>query len=56
MKMQSDPLNHEPQERKEWAEPVTAVLMALTTLSTATGVLFVVVSRLFGDRFKPKTS
>jgi len=55
MKRQSDPLNQE-QERKKWMEPVTAVLMALTTLSTATGVFFVVVSRLFGNRFKLKTS
>jgi hypothetical protein len=30
--------------------------MALTTLSTATGVFFVVVGRLFGNRFKLKTS
>ncbi len=56
MKRQSDPLNQEPQERKKWVEPVTAVLMALTTLSTATGVFFVVVSRLFSNRFKLKTS
>ena len=56
MKRQSDPLNHESQERKKWAESVTAVLMALTTLSTATGVFFVVVSRLFGNGFKLKTS
>ena len=36
--MQSDPAaapNREPQERKRWVEPVTAVLMALATLSTA---------------------
>jgi len=56
MKRQSDPLNQEQRERKKWVEPVTAVLMALTTLSTATGVFFVVVSRLFGNRFKLKTS
>src|SRR5437016_5129654 len=35
---------------------IWALLMALTTLSTATGVFFVVVSRLFGNRFKLKTS
>ena len=77
--------NREPQEKKKWVEPVTALLMALATLSTAwcsyqsaawtrqsnrlmnefnalerragpmcglsTGVFFVVVSRLFGNRF-----
>ena len=48
--------NREPQEKKKWVEPVTALLMALATLSTATGVFFVVVSRLFGNRFKLKTS
>ena len=38
MKMQSDPAgspNQEPPEKKRWVEPVTAVLMALATLSTA---------------------
>ena len=54
MKRQSDPLNQEPQERKKWVEHV--FLMALATLSTATGVFFVVVSRLFGNGFKLKTS
>src|SRR4029453_5461460 len=36
--MRSDlqaPLNQEPQEKKKWVEPVTALLMALATLSTA---------------------
>ncbi len=59
MKKRSDPAaspNQELQEKKRWVEPVTALLMALTTLSTATGVFFVVVSRLFGNRFKLKTS
>jgi len=59
VKRQSDPAgssNQEPQEKKKWVEPVTALLMALTTLSRATGVFFVVVSRLFGNRFKLKTS
>src|SRR5207248_1999612 len=41
---------------QKWVEPVAAVLMALTTLSRATGVFFVVVSRLFSTRFKLKTS
>ena len=57
VKMRSDPAgssNREPQEKKKWVEPV--FLMALATLSTATGVFFVVVSRLFGNRFKLKTS
>jgi len=57
VKRQSDPAgssNREPQEKKKWVEPV--FLMALATLSTATGVFFVVVSRLFGNRFKLKTS
>jgi hypothetical protein len=38
MKMRSDPAgspNREPQEKKRWVEPVTALLMALATLSTA---------------------
>src|SRR6188472_2017607 len=38
MKRRSDPAglpNREPQERKAWVEPVTALLMALATLSTA---------------------
>ena len=38
MKMRSDPAgspNQEPQEKKRWVEPVTALLMALATLSTA---------------------
>ncbi len=48
--------NREPPEKKRWVEPVTALLMALATLSTATRVFFVVVSRLFGNRFKLKTS
>jgi hypothetical protein len=48
--------NGEPREKKKWVEPVAAVLMALTMLSTATGVFFVVVSRLFSTRFKLKTS
>ena len=93
MKRRSDPEgspNREPQKKKKWVEPVTALLMALATLSTAwcsyqsaawtrqsnrlmnefnalerregllcglsTGVFFVVVSRLFGNRFKLKTS
>ena len=59
MKKRSDPAaspNQELQEKKRWVEPVTALLMALTTLSAATGVFFVVVSRLFGNRFKLKTS
>jgi len=56
MKRQSDPLNQEPQERKKWVEPVSALLMACATLSSATGVFFVVVSRLFINRFKLKTS
>ena len=59
MKRRSDPAgspNQGPQEKKRWVEPVTALLMALATLSTATGVFFVVVSRLFGNRFKLKTS
>jgi len=59
MTTRSDPAgspNREAQEKKKWVEPVTAVLMALATLSTATGVFFVVVSRLFGNRFKLKTS
>ena len=57
VKRQSDPAgssNREPQEKKKWVEHV--FLMALATLSTATGVFFVVVSRLFGNRFKLKTS
>jgi hypothetical protein len=36
--MRSDPAgspNREPQEKKRWVEPVTALLMALATLSTA---------------------
>src|SRR6476646_9553147 len=36
--MRSDPAgspNQEPQEKKRWVEPVTALLMALATLSTA---------------------
>src|SRR5438105_15789645 len=36
--MRSDPAgspNREPQERKRWVEPVTALLMAFATLSTA---------------------
>jgi hypothetical protein len=48
--------NGEPPEKQKWVEPVAAVLMALTTLSRATGVFFVVVSRLFSTRFKLKTS
>jgi len=59
MKRGSDLLassNRLPQEKKKWVEPVAALLMALATLSTATGVFFVVVSRLFGNRFKLKTS
>ena len=48
--------NEEPQEKQKWVEPVAAVLMALATLSTATGVFFVVVRRLFRTRFKLKTS
>ena len=38
MKTQSDPptaSTREPQEKKKWVEPVTALLMALATLSTA---------------------
>ncbi len=38
VKRQSDPpgsSNREPQEKKKWVEPVTALLMALATLSTA---------------------
>src|SRR5213592_1384408 len=38
MKKRSDPAaspNREPQEKKRWVEPVTALLMALATLSTA---------------------
>jgi len=38
VKMRSDPAgspNQEPQEKKRWVEPVTALLMALATLSTA---------------------
>ncbi|MBO0695576.1 MAG: hypothetical protein J2P56_05685 [Verrucomicrobia bacterium] len=38
MKTQSDPPaepNSEPQQKKKWVEPVTALLMALATLSTA---------------------
>jgi hypothetical protein len=38
MKMRSDPAgspNRESQEKKRWVEPVTALLMALATLSTA---------------------
>jgi hypothetical protein len=59
MKRGSDLLassNRPPQEKKKWVEPVAALLMALATLSTATGVFFVVVSRLFGNRFKLRTS
>ncbi len=40
MKRGSDLLassNRPPQEKKKWVEPVAALLMALTTLSTATG-------------------
>ena len=51
MKRQSDlpaASNKEPREKKKWVEPVTALLMALATLSTATGVSFAVVIRLFG--------
>src|SRR4029079_9336907 len=36
--MRSDPVgspNQKPQEKKRWVEPVTALLMALATLSTA---------------------
>src|SRR6476660_7997871 len=32
---QADSPNQEPQEKKRWVEPVTALLMALATLSTA---------------------
>jgi hypothetical protein len=38
VKMRSDSAgspNQEPQEKKRWVEPVTALLMALATLSTA---------------------
>jgi hypothetical protein len=59
MKTQSDlppGSTREPREKKKWVEPVAAVLMALATPSTATGVFFVVVGRPSGDRFKPKTS
>jgi hypothetical protein len=49
-------MSRERNERKQWVGSVGAVLMALATPSTATGVFFVVVGRLFGDRFKPKTS
>jgi hypothetical protein len=38
MNMRSDPVgspNRDPQEKKRWVEPVTALLMALATLSTA---------------------
>src|SRR5437763_11323119 len=38
MKRRSDPAgsaNREPQAKKKWVEPVTALLMALATLSTA---------------------
>src|SRR5436309_9139221 len=38
MKRRSDPAgspNREPQKKKKWVEPVTALLMALATLSTA---------------------
>ncbi len=38
MNMRSDPAgspNREPQEKKQWVEPVAAILMALATLSTA---------------------
>jgi len=38
VKMRSDPVgspNQKPQEKKRWVEPVTALLMALATLSTA---------------------
>jgi hypothetical protein len=59
VKRQSDlpaTANEEPREKQKWVEPVTTVLMALTPVSTATGVFFVVVSRLFGNRFKLKTS
>ena len=38
MSIRSDlqaPSNQEPQEKKKWVEPVTALLMALATLSTA---------------------
>jgi hypothetical protein len=38
VKRRSDPAgspNREPQEKKKWVEPVTALLMALATLSTA---------------------
>jgi hypothetical protein len=47
--------NGEPPEKQKWIELVAAVLMALMTLCTATGVFFVVGSRLFGNRFKLKT-
>ncbi len=88
MKRRSDPAgsaNREPQKKKKWVEPVTALLMALAWCSyqsaawtrqsnrlmnefnalerregllcgLSTGVSFVVVSRLFGNRFKLKTS
>jgi hypothetical protein len=59
VKTESDPptaLDRKPREKKKWVEPVAALLMALATLSTATGVFFVVVSRLFYTRFKLKTS
>jgi hypothetical protein len=59
MKTQSDPpttSDRAAAEKKKWVEPVAALLMALTTLSTATGVFFIVVSRLFCTRFKLKTS
>jgi hypothetical protein len=59
MRTQSDPpttSDREPREKKKWVEPVAALLMALATLGTATGVFFVVVSRLFCTRFKLKTS
>ena len=38
MKRRSDPAgspNREPQKKKKWVDPVTALLMALVTLSTA---------------------
>jgi hypothetical protein len=59
VKTQSHPpttLEREPGEKKKWVEPAAALLMALATLSTATGVFFVVVSRPFCTRFKLKTS
>jgi len=59
MKRRSDPAgspNREPQKKKKWVEPVTALLMALATLSAAW--LFVLVSGMDAGRcagFRPES-